>query len=59
MVIFKEFSKTQSDQNIHQNAPYFQNFLRGLPIYCMYLTNFGNLVGHPNMKFYLTNNPFC
>ena len=31
MLIFREFSKTQSDQNIHQNAPNcttFQNFLR-------------------------------
>ena len=33
MLIFKEFFKTQSDQNIYQNvqtAPKFQNFLREL-----------------------------
>ena len=24
MLIFREFCKTQSDQDIHQNAPYFQ-----------------------------------
>ena len=28
MLILGEFFKTQSDQKIHQNAPYFQNFLR-------------------------------
>ena len=30
MLIFREFIKTQSDQNIHethQTAPHFQNFL--------------------------------
>ena len=30
MLIFREFYKTQSDQNINQNAPNFQNFLREL-----------------------------
>ena len=32
MLIFWEFFKTKSDQKIHQNAPYFQNFLRGSSI---------------------------
>ena len=27
MLIWGEFFKTQCDQNIPQNAPYFQNFL--------------------------------
>ena len=27
MSIIQDFFKTQSDQNIHQNAPHFQNFL--------------------------------
>ena len=27
MLIFGEIFKTQSDQKIYQNAPYFQNFL--------------------------------
>ena len=26
MLIFGEFFKTKSDQNIHQTAPYFQKF---------------------------------
>ena len=28
----REFFKTQSDQNIHQTAPHFQNFLRAASI---------------------------
>ena len=28
MSIFKDFFKTQSDQNIHQTAPHGQNFFR-------------------------------
>ena len=27
MLIVREFFKTQSDKNIHQNAPHFQDFL--------------------------------
>ena len=27
MGILENFFKTQSDQNIHQTAPYFQNFV--------------------------------
>ena len=30
MLMFREFFKTQSDQNIYQNAPIAQNFLREL-----------------------------
>ena len=37
MLIFREFCKTESDQNIHQNAqqtaPHFQKFLRTASIY--------------------------
>ena len=32
MSIFRDFFKTQSDQNIHQTAPHFQNFLRAVSI---------------------------
>ena len=32
MLIFREFFNTQSDENILQNAQYFQNFLRGASI---------------------------
>ena len=32
MLVLGEFFKTQFDQNIHQNAPYFQNFLGGASI---------------------------
>ena len=32
MSIFRDFFKTQSDQNTHQTAPHFHNFLRAASI---------------------------
>ena len=48
MLIFMELCKTQSDQNIHQNAPYIQNFLGGPSI--SMVTNQNRLT--PDFKFF-------
>ena len=48
MLIFREFFKTHSDQNIHQNAPHFPNFLGGASIYM-----------HQHMRATIFNMYFC
>ena len=35
MLVFREFFKTHSDQNIHQTAPHFLHFLGGAIAYAL------------------------